>query len=126
MWSLPLLAQVREDPLRSPEVIWGVAGITVALLVGAVVIYVVDQWRKRTAAGPTSADASDALTNYRVMYENGEITEEEYTKLRDKVAAKVKTAPVAPKPAAPPATGATRPPLPPIRPAEPPPSGETA
>lgn len=132
MWSFPLLAQVREDPLRSPEVIWGVAGITVALLVGAVVIYVVDQWRKRAAMGPTDADASDALTGYRVMYESGEITEEEYTKLRDKVAAKVKTAPAAPKPPGAPADDGARPPAPPFRPAppsrpaEPPPSGETA
>lgn len=131
MWSFPLLAQAREDPLRSPEVIWGVAGLTVALLVGAVVIYAVDQWRKRAAAGPTASDASDALTEYRALYESGEITEEEYAKLRDKVAAKVKAPPAAPKPPAPPVDG-TRPPppsfrpAPPDRPAEPPPSGETA
>lgn len=132
MWSFPLLAQAREDPLRSPEVIWGVAGLTVALLVGAVVIYAVDQWRKRAAAGPTASDTSDALTEYRALYESGEITEEEYAKLRDKVAAKVKApAPAAPKPAASPPDG-TRPPLPSFRPAppdrsaEPPPPGETA
>lgn len=117
MWSLLLLADVvgppggREDPLRSPEVIWGVAALTVALLVGAAVIYAVDKWRKRAAEGPTEADATDALTGYRALYESGEITEEEYAKLRDKVAAKVKKEPPKPPAAAPPRPG-TRPPDP--------------
>ena len=122
-WSLLLLADagapvVREDPLRSPEVIWGVAALVVSLLIGAVVIYAVDQWRKRAERGPTAADATGALTTYRAMYESGEITEEEYTKLRDKVAAKVKT-PAAPK-------GDPTRPAPPDGASEPPPPGATA
>lgn len=109
MCSLLLLAEApaRGDPLQSPEVIWGVAGLTVALLVGAAVIYAVDQWRKRAALGPTAADATDTLTTYREMHRNGEITDEEYAKLRDKVAAKVKTAPLKP-----PAADAARPTFP--------------
>ena len=126
-WSLLLLADaeapgapaVREDPLRSPEAIWGVAGLTIALLVGAVVIYAVDQWRKRAERGPTEADATAALTGYRELHESGEITDEEYAKLRDKVAAKVKV-PAAPKP------DPTRPPAPPGGLTEPPPPGGTA
>ena len=115
MWSLFLFADTRDDPLRSPEVIWGVAGITIALLAGAAVIYAVDQWRKRAAAGWTDADATNSLTTYRTMYENGEITEEEYAKLRNKVADKVKQ-PVAPKPDAP---AGTMPPLPSMPPRQP-------
>jgi hypothetical protein len=121
MWSLFLFADTREDPLRSPEVIWGVAGLTISLLVGAAVIYAVDQWRKRAAAGSTDADATNSLTTYRTMYENGEITEEEYTKLRNKVADKVKQQPVAPKPDAPAAPAGTMPPLPSMPPRQ---SGE--
>lgn len=113
MW-LTLFADAREDPLRSPEVIWGVAGLIVALLVGAAVISAVDKWRKRAVAGPTGADATEALSVYRQMYESGEITEEEYAKLRTQVAEKVKKPAPAPKPAAPP-TG-TRPASPAIGP----------
>ena len=58
MRSLLLFADTRDDPLRSPEVIWGVAGLTIALLVGAAVIYAVDQWRKRATAEPTAAAAT--------------------------------------------------------------------
>lgn len=114
MCSLLLLAEAPArggDPLQSPEVIWGVAGLTVALLVGAAVIYAVDKWRKRAALGPTEVDATDALTTYREMHRNGEITDEEYAKLRDKVAAKVKTAPLKP-----PAADSTRPATPPFLP----------
>ncbi len=106
MW-LTLFADAREDPLRSPEVIWGVAGLIVALLVGAAVISAVDKWRKRATAGPTEADATEALSVYRQMYESGEITEEEYAKLRARVAEQVKKPP-APKPEPPAPTG-TRP-----------------
>lgn len=88
MWSVFLFADNRGDPLAQPEIIWGMAGITAALLVGAGVIYVVGKWRERSAAGDT--DASGALTSYREMYESGEITEAEYAELRRRVAEKVK------------------------------------
>jgi hypothetical protein len=112
MW-FTLFSDAREDPLRSPEVIWGVAGIIVALLVGAAVIYAVDLWRKRATVS-SDADATGALTTYRDMYENGEITEAEYAELRRRVAEKVKQ-PAAPKPAAP---AGTMPPLPSFQPGE--------
>ena len=115
MWFI-LFSDAREDPLRSPEVIWGVAGITIALLAGAAVIYAVDQWRKRTSADTSDSDASGALTSYRTMYENGELTEAEYAELRRRLAEKMKK-PV-PKPAAPAAPAGTMPPLPSFQPGE--------
>ena len=100
MWSLLLLADTREDPLQRPEVIWGVVGLAVALLAGAAVIYAVDKWRKRAAAGASAADGAGALTSFRAMYESGEITEAEYAELRRRVAEKVKKpAPTADAPA---------------------------
>ena len=68
MWSLLLFADLREDPLRSPEVMWGIGMLIVAMLVGAAVISAVDKWRKRTTAGPTETDAASVLTEYRDMY----------------------------------------------------------
>lgn len=120
MWSVLLFADNR-DPLASPEIIWGMIGITAALLVGAAVIYAVDKWRKRAAA--TDSDDTAALTSFRAMYESGEITEAEYAELRRRVAEKVKkpaaaTAPTptggAPAPAAQPGERpAANPPAPP-------------
>lgn len=114
MWSLLFAADAREDPLRSPEVMWGMALLVVALLVGAAVIYAVDKWRQKSAAGPTDADATSVLTDYRAMYESGEITEAEYAELRRRIAEKVKQ-PVAPKPETP---AGTMPPLPSFQPGE--------
>jgi hypothetical protein len=113
-----LFADLRDDPLRSPEVMWGMAMLIAALLVGAAVIYAVDRWRKRAAAAPTEADVTDELTGYRDMYDNGEITEAEYAELRRRVAEKVKAAAAA-KPAPAPAPAGTMPPLPSLPPLQP-------
>ncbi|GIW84362.1 MAG: SHOCT domain-containing protein [Thermogemmata sp.] len=87
-WGL-LLAQVGrpdKDPLRQPEVIWGTVALAVALFAGAFIIWLVDRWRKRL--GQQQA-AFDELTEYRQMLENGEITEEEYQRLRAKVSRRI-------------------------------------
>ena len=98
MWSQSLFAQLlandRNDPLMRSEVIYGILGLIAALLVGAVAIYTADKWRKRVGTSP-DAEAADALTSYRDMLENGEITEEEYAELRRRVAEKVKKPPAA-------------------------------
>ncbi|AMV28609.1 hypothetical protein VT84_29665 [Gemmata sp. SH-PL17] len=102
MWALSLLAA--EDPLTRPEIIYGVAGLVGAMLVGAIAISLTDKWRKRATA--PAHDATDMLTNYRDMYEHGEITEAEYTELRRKVADKVKNAPAPVAPRSPTRPGA--------------------
>jgi hypothetical protein len=97
----------KGSPLDRPEILWGSAGLVAALLVGAVVIYVVDKWRRRTAMN--DPDGGAELSDYRAMLESGEISRAEYEKLRQKVAGRVKGAEAAPavanteeKPAAPP------------------------
>ena len=91
MFILSLLAQGGRpggSPFERPEIIWGTAGLAGALLVGAAVVYFVDRWRKQ-AAIQQKADGAE-LTEFREMYARGEITEEEYAKLRLKVAQRVK------------------------------------
>jgi hypothetical protein len=123
MWAWTLLGQAvpgRRDPFQRPEVIWGTVGLMAVLLVGAFCVWVVDRWRKKTLARP---DAKEELTDFRAMYERGEITEAEYFRLRDRVAERVKQSPTpttqqtgtTPNPAGP---GGTPPPAPP-----PPPPG---
>lgn len=112
MWALVLLAQAGrsdKDPFRQPEVIWGTAGLAVALLAGALVIWVVDRWRKRSAQSTRSVEE---LTDFRGMFERGEITEEEYNRLRSRVAQRVKP-PAGNVPAPTPPTNIGDPPNPP-------------
>jgi hypothetical protein len=102
MFSFCLLAQGPKpagSPFDRPDLIIGTAGLAGALLVGAFVIFLVDRWRKRAALADV-ADAGTELTGFRAMYERGEITEEEYNRLRLKVSERVKPAPETPSPLA--------------------------
>ena len=97
MLSICLLAQGPKpagSPFDRPELIIGTAALAGALLVGAFVIFLVDRWRKRAALAEV-ADTGAELTGFRAMYERGEITEEEYNRLRLKVSERVKAPPEA-------------------------------
>lgn len=88
-------------PWDRPELLYATLAIAGALLAGGFAIYLVDRWRKR---GESPAEgAVTELTGFRGMLERGEITEEEYNRLRSKVASRVK----APAAAAVPPAGGT-------------------
>jgi len=54
--------------------------LVAAFLVGAVLITLVQRWRRRSPSlGPS---ASDQLAQFRTLYEQGAISEEEYRRLR--------------------------------------------
>jgi hypothetical protein len=100
MWAWTLWAQAaprNRDPFREPEVIWGTIGLMVALLVGAFFVWLVDRWRKKSAVG-SGSDAKEELTDFRAMYESGEITQDEYVRLRERVSERVKQTPTASRP----------------------------
>lgn len=101
MLPLTLLAEATPKPAGSPfdrpDLVIGTVGLAAALLVGAVAVYFVDRWRKQ-AALESRTESGAELTDFRVMYERGEITEAEYVRLRDKVAARVKAPPAAATP----------------------------
>ena len=92
----------RSDPFLQRGEDWVLVGaIAGALLVGAVLVWIADRWRKRIMLGEKRS--GEELTSFRAMYERGEITEEEYNRLRTKVADRVKTKPAAAGTAAAPA-----------------------
>jgi hypothetical protein len=90
-WGLLLAQAARpdKDPLRQPEVIWGTVALALALFAGAFIIWLVDRWRKRLGQNQASLDE---LSEYRQMLEHGEITEEEYQRLRAKVSRRIRSA----------------------------------
>src|SRR5579884_730494 len=101
--STALLADANKpsgSPLDKPEFIWGTAALAGTLLVGAIVVLLVDRWRKRALL--EEKRSGEELTSFRAMYERGEITEEEYNRVRQRVADRVKVK----KPAVPPAPAA--------------------
>jgi hypothetical protein len=120
MWILALFAEAggaEKDPLRQPEVIWGTVAIIVILLLGALAIHFADRWRKQSA--PSAKDTAVELSDFRGMFDRGEITADEYAKLRDKVAQRVKTQTKPPVPPESPAPNSLPPPTDPETPPNP-------
>lgn len=68
-----------------------VAGILLAaaLFIGAGVFALMARWQKRSM-GETPAEAARSLTSFRALYEAGEISKEEYDRIRARVAGRVK------------------------------------
>ncbi len=93
--SSSLLALFAQQPGRPagtpwdrPELLYATLAIAGALLAGGFAIYLVDRWRKAGAL-PTDGGVAE-LTGFRGMLARGEITEDEYNRLRSKVASRVK------------------------------------
>lgn len=80
-------------------VIYGTC-LAVALLVAAAVIEFVRRWRQR---GEKTLTPSDQLAAYRALYNRGEISQEEFDRLRDALGGEIRrsAAPPAPPPSAP-------------------------
>ena len=57
------------------------------ILVGAVVIALLDRWRKRGEPAPLTAN--DQLATFRQLYEQGKLSQEEFERLRNRLAGKL-------------------------------------
>jgi hypothetical protein len=94
--------------------------LAAALIIGAVVIVLVGRWRKSSATlGPS---ASDELAQYRALYEQGAISEEEYRKLRSLLGGEMRKNLDVPGKAPAPAADKVQPSPPPPAADEPPPA----
>src|SRR5262245_783976 len=81
MGSLAILiadAAADRAAFNTQVIIWG-SVLVVTLLIGAAILAKVDRWRKRMYE---PEDTSDALSSFRLSYEEGEISEEEYKRIR--------------------------------------------
>src|SRR5258708_34990119 len=86
------------------------------ILLGAAVIYGVDRWRKRTT--PDRLSSGDQLSQFRLLYEQGTLSREEYDRIRATLMPRLRqelNVPSRPnqEPSAPPAPEEPPPPSPP-------------
>jgi len=113
----PALVAAATDPeklgtMRSP-VLWTTLALVVALLLGALIIAVAERWRKKTREG--RSDAGDQLAHFRSLYERGELSREEFERIRGKLGKRMRQELDLPAP----------PPAAPATPAGPLPNGES-
>ena len=101
-----LLARI---PQWDSRLLWYSLGLVALLLVGAYIIWLTDRWRKR--AQQPHVSSGDQLAHFRRLYEQGEISAEEFARIRglltDRMMKEMEKPPPEPPPQAPP------PPLPP-------------
>ncbi len=117
--------------LTPGELLWAALPLIGILLVGAVVLYLFDRWRKRAEAKSDVCAPNDQLSHFRSLYERGEMSREEFESVKTLLAGQLRRemnvpAPAAPSPAAveaPPADTNIQatPPSPQSPPPEPPP-----
>lgn len=106
-----LVAAAPANPLLQTDVLIGSGLLALTLIVGAAAIMYAERWKKR-AIHSVDVQSADDLAEFRELFEKGEITEEEYDKIRQRTAQRMKHD-LGLAPASPPASS---------RRAEPPPS----
>jgi len=118
--NAPLLAQ-RDvaDLVQSAEFLWLVAALVGAMLLGAILLSWIERWRKRQMSDGPVGDVKQ-LGGYRAMLERGELTQQEYDRIKHKEARRLRNKIVAkpePEPQAPSPQPAVQEPPPPETPA---------
>jgi hypothetical protein len=71
-----------------PQLLWAALPLVGVLLLGAGIIYFVDRWRKRPGAPPISDE--EQLDHYRVLYEQGQLNQEEFDRIKALITVRVR------------------------------------
>jgi hypothetical protein len=71
---------VARRPVWDPRLLGAGLVLVVLLLLGALVIAWVDRWRRRPSQ--VRLDPRDQLAHFRTLYEDGEISAEEFNRIR--------------------------------------------
>jgi hypothetical protein len=74
--------------LLDPQLLWATFALIATLLLGALVFAWLDRWRKRPTAGVLTP--AEELAAFRSSYERGELSQEEYGRIRARLAPKLR------------------------------------
>jgi len=92
-WSLLVLAAPAPPPaggpsLLDPRLLWATISLVAILLLGALVLAWFDRLRKR--ADQSMLTPGDQLASFRLSYERGELSQEEYERIRARLSPKLR------------------------------------
>ncbi len=71
-----------------PALLWTTLALVAIIVIGAIAVAVLDRWRKR--AVPATFDANDQLAQFRELYDKGELSEQEYERIREQLGGKIR------------------------------------
>jgi hypothetical protein len=83
--------------LTDPQVLIATGLLAGTLFVGAIAIALIDRWRKRIQNETYSAH--EQLASFRLLYERGDLSAEEFERVRKQLLGRLKHEGTAPKPA---------------------------
>jgi hypothetical protein len=78
----------RPPTLLDPQLLWAMVALVATLLLGALIFAWLDRWRRRGERDILTP--IDELTSFRQSYDRGELNQEEYERIRAKLAPKVR------------------------------------
>ena len=80
-WQVAAYADLPgRSPWLDPRLLWSSLALTVLILVGALAIAWLVRWREQSAAEPLSAN--EQLAHFRELYQRGELSQEEFERIR--------------------------------------------
>jgi hypothetical protein len=89
------------DPVLGGRLLWAALPLVGALLAGALIVYLIDRWRKREATEEEAVCApNEQLSHFRTLYERGEMSREEYDRVKALLTAQLRRELNVPAPAA--------------------------
>ena len=104
MYLVAQAVPAAPPPKLSPgELLWAALPLIGILLLGALVLYLFDRWRKRSAGRRDQAACNEQLSHFRSLYERGEMSREEFERVRTLLTGQLRKELNVPAPAAPPA-----------------------
>lgn|SRR5262249_38163190 len=76
---------------QDPRVLYYTAALAGSLLLGGIILALVDRWRKRQMN--LTRNLQDELASYKALYQRGELSAEEYQRVRGRLADQLKAKP---------------------------------
>jgi hypothetical protein len=81
-WQIIADAGMPANPLLwDPRLLWLTLGLLAIVLGSALFLVWLDRWRRRS--GSDRLSAQDQLSNFRELYEQGQLSQEEFERIRD-------------------------------------------
>ena len=79
-WRAVVLAQAAAGDPFQDLLLWAALALAVIILFGVVVLVWLNHWRKRAGLEPLTAN--DQLAHFRELYDQGELSQEEFERIR--------------------------------------------
>lgn len=79
-WAATSVGEPDKVKERGLELFWLFLGVAVLFLLGACCVALFNRWRKRAAE--ETSNGNDQLAHFRLLYEQGELSRQEFDRIR--------------------------------------------